>query len=169
MFLRFLRERSRSVAIKALDAVDGPAEPDFNCFVKQVADAFAAPIALLNLIADESLWIKAASGMRPQCIARKDSFCTHAVDAVRLLEVCDAKVDPVYASLPPVTGAPFIRYYIGAPLILVDGTAVGALCVSDTQPRAPASRDQRAYLIGVARQATQALERRAHTRSSLAA
>lgn len=169
MFSKFLRERARSRAAKALGVVDGPAEPDFDCFVQQVADAFAAPIALLNLIDDRSLWIKAGKGMKPQCIAREGSFCTHAVDRCQLLEVCDARVDPMYATLPAVTGAPFMRYYIGAPLILVDGTAVGALCVIDTQPRGPASRDQRAYLTGVARQATQALERRAHIRSSIAA
>lgn len=169
MFSKFLRERSRSRAIKALGVADGPAEPDFDCFVQQIADAFAAPIALLNLVDDASLWIKAAKGIAPQCIAREDSFCTHAVDGVRLLEVCDARVDPVYATLPAVAGAPFVRYYIGAPLILIDGTAVGALCVIDTQPRVPASRDQRAYLIGVARQATQALERRAHIRGRIAA
>jgi GAF domain-containing protein len=169
MFSRLFRERSRSRAVKAIGTVTAPAEPDFDRFVQQIAEAFAAPIALLTLIDDASLWIGAATGMAPQCIARDESFCTHAVDGTEPLEVCDAHADPLYAALPAVVGAPFVRYYIGAPLVLFAGTAVGALCVLDTQPRLPASRDQRAYLVGVARQAAQALERRAHVRRRSAA
>lgn len=169
MLARLLRERSRSRAAKALRGDDRPAEPDFDRFVQQVASAFDAPIALLTLVGDTSLWMKAAIGMAPRCLARQESFCTHAVDECRLLEVCDARADPIFAALPPVVESPFVRYYMGAPLVLADGTAVGALCVLDAQPRPPATRDQRAYLSGIARQAAQALERRAHVKGGIAA
>jgi len=53
-----------------------------------------------------------------------------------------------------------VRYYIGAPLRRLNGIDVGALCVLDTKRRAPASADQKAYLVGLARQASTALEAR---------
>lgn len=169
MFWKLWKEHSRSRAIKGLDVLDRMAEPGFDRFVEQAANAFAAPIALLTLLNDDTLWIKAATGMELQCLPRRDGFCSHAVERGEVLEVCDARADQFFRTLPPVTGEPYIRYYLGAPLKLMNGTDVGALCVLDTQPREPASRDQRAYLIGLARQATQALEQRAHIKGSLAA
>jgi len=46
-------------------------------------------------------------------------------------------------------------------LRVAGGVDVGALCVFDTRPRKPASPDQKAYLIALARQASMALESRA--------
>ena len=62
-----------------------------------------------------------------------------------------------------------MRYYIGAPLRLIDGVDVGALCVIDVRERPAAAPDQRSYLRGLARQAALACEVRADlARSALA-
>lgn len=169
VFWRPLRERSRARAVKAIGIGEGPSEPDFDRFVQQAAEAFAAPFALLTLIERNSLWIKAAAGLELRCMPRENSFCSHAVDTGDLLEVCDARADPMFAALPAVVGEPYVRYYLGAPLGLMDGTDIGALCVLDDRPRQPASRDQKAYLAGLARQAVHALERRAHVKGGLPA
>ena len=169
MRFSWIKDWSRARAVQAIGAEAGIAEPDFDRFVRQAADAVAAPIALLTLIENDRLWIKAATGFDLECAARKESFCTHALDRCEPLEVCDASVDPRFRNLPAVTGDPLIRYYIGAPLTLLDGTDVGALCIIDTTARERASRDQRAYLVSLARQAARALERRAHVRARAAA
>jgi GAF domain-containing protein len=169
MFLRLLREHSRAKVFKSLDILNGVREPDFDRFVDKAADAFAAPISLLTLFHHDTVWVKASIGFELQCVPKNDSFCSHAVDHIEPLEVCDAREDHRFTKLPPVIGSPFIRYYLGAPLKLMDGTGVGVLCVLDTEPRSPASGDQKAYLTGLARQATQALERRAHIKGGMAA
>jgi len=169
MLVSWIKEWSRARAVRGIGIETSVAEPDFDRFVQQAADAFAAPIALLTLIESDTMWVKAAKGFDVECAARKDSFCTHAIDRCEPLEVCDASVDPRFRDLPGVKGDPLIRYYIGAPLTLIDGTDIGALCVIDTTPRAPASRDQRAYLVALARQAALALDRRAHVRATAAA
>jgi GAF domain-containing protein len=169
MLWNLFRERARSRAAERLGGVGSVADSSFDRFVQQAAEAFDAPMSLLTLLHDDMLWVKATTGVQMHCAPRKESFCNHAVDRAELLEVCDASVDPVFHTFPSVTGEPYIRYYLGAPLTLLDGTDFGALCVLDTQPRAPASRDQRAYLVGLARQASQAMERDAHIKGSLAA
>ena len=138
--------------------VDARHEPGFDRFVQRAASAYDAPVGLLTVLRHGELWIKAARGFDIQCMPRKDTFCGHAVDRGELLEVCDATLDPRFRDLPVVTGAPFVRYYIGAPLTAA-GIDVGVLCVLDVRPRPPASPDQRAYLAGLARQASGMLER----------
>lgn len=169
MLLKMLRERMRSRAVAALDAIGTPAEPGLNRFTEQASHAFAAPVSLLTLIHDDRLWIKAGTGLDLQCLPKQDGFCTYVVERAEMLEVCDALADPFFSKLPPVTGEPYLRYYLGAPLTLASGMDVGALCVLDTKPREPASRDQRAYLVGLARQAAIMLEHRARIKGDVAA
>ena len=160
MFKNLMRERRRAVAVHGLHVLDTPAEQTFDRFVQAAADAFDAPIALLSLIHDHQQWFKAAQGLTIDCIPRDSGFCNFALDRPDVLEVCDARADPRFASLPPVVDAPFARYYIGAPLRALSGIDVGALCVLDTVPRRPASADQKAYLLALTRQAMLALETR---------
>ena len=169
MLWKLFRERSRSRAVEKLGVLGTIAEPGFDRFVQHAADAFDAPMSLLTLLHDDMLWVRAATGVQMHCAPRNDSFCNHAVDRGELLEVCDASTDPMFQAMPSVLGEPYIRYYLGAPLTLLDGTDFGALCVLDTRAREPASRDQRAYLTGLARQASQAMERDAQIKGSLAA
>ena len=154
-------ERRRSLAVKGLGILDTPAEPAFDRFVSEAAASFDAPIALLSLIHSDKQWFKAGHGLTLTCIPRSAGFCGFALDDSGALECCDPEHDPRFAELAVVTGAPFIRYYIGAPLKLLSGVDVGALCVLDTVGRPPASGDQIAYLLGLARQASMALEARA--------
>lgn len=168
MLLKVLRERMRSKAVAALDAIGTPAEPGLRRFTEEACHAFAAPISLLTLIHDDRLWVKASTGLDLQCLPKQDGFCTYVVERADMLEVCDALADPFFRTLPPVTGDPHLRYYLGAPLALASGIDVGALCILDTKPREPASRDQRAYLAGLARQAAIMLENRARAKGDLA-
>jgi GAF domain-containing protein len=169
MLWKPIRERSRSHAVEALDVLRDLAEPGFERFVQQAADAFDAPMSLLTLLHDDMLWVKAATGIAIQCTPRQEGFCNYAVDRREPLEICDARADPVFRTLPSVTGEPYVRYYLGTPLTLLDGTEIGALCVLDTYTRKPASRDQKAYLTGLARQASLTMERNAQIRSALVA
>jgi GAF domain-containing protein len=160
MFDSFFREHRRSRAVTALGVLDTPADPIFEQFVSDAATAFDAPIALMSLIHGDRQWFKAQYGLQVDCRERDESFCDFALDRRAVLEVCDPENDPRFAALPVVIAAPYIRYYIGAPLTMLSGVDVGALCVLDVARRQPASADQRAYLTGLARCAAIALEAR---------
>lgn len=169
MLWKILRERSRSRAVRNLGILGAPVEPGLDQFTRQAASAFAAPMSFLTILHNKNLWIRASVGLDVACVPREDGFCHYAVDHDDLFEVCDAPADPLFRSLPCVTGEPYVRYYLGAPLTMARDLDVGMLCVLDTKSRPPASRDQRAYLAGLARQAAQAIERRADTKGQIAA
>lgn len=160
MLRSLFRERKRTQAVRGLSILGSSAEPTFDRFVSAAANAFDAPIALLSLIHDDQQWFKAGRGLVIDCIPRDSGFCSFTLDRPDVLETDDPQGDPRFARLPVVIGEPHVRYYIGAPLRRLSGIDVGALCVLDTKRRAPASADQKAYLIGLARQASTALEAR---------
>lgn len=161
MLKSLFRERRRTSAVHALNILDSSPEPGFDRFVERAATSFDAPIALLSLIHGNQQWFKATCGIEIVCNPRHRSFCTFALDNPDVLEICDPCSDPRVAELPAVNAAPFVRYYIGVPLRVAGGIDVGALCVFDTRRRSPASADQKAYLMALARQASVALESRA--------
>jgi GAF domain-containing protein len=160
MIKSLFRERRRSSAIRKLGLLEPPTEAVFKRFVDAAASAFRAPISMLSVIHDQEQWFKAAHGFEIDCIPRNDGFCTFALDRSGSFECCDPLGDRRFAKLPGVIAEPHVRYYIGTPLRLLSGIDVGVLCVADTVTRQPASADQKAYLLGLARQASMALEAR---------
>ncbi|NCT83366.1 MAG: GAF domain-containing protein [Comamonadaceae bacterium] len=128
-------DAERLRALHALLILDTPPEQRFDRIVEFAADEFDMPIALISLVDEQRQWFKARVGL-PACETPRDvSFCGHAIWHRELFEVGDATLDPRFADNPLVTGPPFIRFYIGAPLTLPGGATVGTLCLIDTRPR----------------------------------
>jgi diguanylate cyclase (GGDEF)-like protein/PAS domain S-box-containing protein len=92
-------------------------------------------MALVSLVDEDRQWFKARLGLDVCSSSREVAFCAHAVAAGDLLVVEDATLDERFANNPLVTGAPYIRFYAGAPLITGEGHVLGTLCVLDTTPR----------------------------------
>jgi GAF domain-containing protein len=115
--------------------LDTPPEERFDRIVEFAASEFDMPIALISLIDEQRQWFKARVGLDTCETSREISFCGHAILQSDLFEVLDAALDPRFADNPLVVGAPFIRFYIGAPLALPGGATIGTLCLIDTQPR----------------------------------
>jgi GAF domain-containing protein len=92
-------------------------------------------MALVTLIDREVQIIKARAGTDLEETPRSLAFLRlhHRSDDV--LVVRDARTDPRFAANPLVTGEPFIRFYAGAPLIYRESIRLGALCLTDPQPR----------------------------------
>lgn len=87
------------------------------------------------------------------------SFCSHVVAGREAFEVVDAAADDRFRLAPFVTSAPWVQFCAGAPVILGDGSIVGALCVMDVVPRR-LTPDQRRDLVRLAAQLASQLELR---------
>lgn len=86
-------------------------------------------------------------------------FCTHTMAADGAFVVQDAQRDPRFAADPMVTDGPKLRFYLGIPLRLRDGTTLGTLCAADSTPREP-SAEQIAMLEDLARMVVNEMELR---------
>ena len=154
-------EARRLARLHDTGILDTAPEPAFDALVRVAATVCGTPIALLSLVDAERQWFKAHVGLPGLSETPRDgSFCNLALRQPGPLVVNDARDDPRLRASPLVTGAPHIRFYAGAPIVLADGTVPGVLCVIDQHPReisAPALQ----VLVDLAVCAAQAIEQRA--------
>jgi diguanylate cyclase (GGDEF)-like protein/PAS domain S-box-containing protein len=143
-------EIERLGTLHDLRILDTSPEDHFDAVCNTAAAMFGVPIALVSLIDRDRQWFKAKCGLSVEGTPRDLAFCSHAIMADDVLVVEDAYLDPRFSGNPLVTGAPGIRFYAGAPLILGSGAALGTLCVIDTKPR-PFDEAQRLRLRDLAR------------------
>ena len=124
----------RLAALRSHVILDTAAEESFDAIVRLATRLCQTPVGLVSFVAEDRQWFKARIGF-PTCGTDLNrSVCKFALAETDLLIVPDLAADPRTAENPLVTGAPFIRFYAGAPL-RIDGQVLGSLCVIDTQPR----------------------------------
>lgn len=153
-------EAGRLAALDSYDVLDTLAEPAFDRIVSLAALLLDVPIALISLIDAERQWFKARYGLDSPETPRATAFCDHAIRGRELFVVPDAEQDERFIANPLVTGAPYIRFYAGAPLVTPDGFTLGTLCTLDRAPRHLSPREA-AILATLAEQVVHELEMRA--------
>lgn len=121
------------LASYGLDALAGDQELDR--IARFAAHLCGAPSAAISLVDDERQRFLWSEGLDISETPRSTSFCAHTMLGTALLEVLDASNDPRFADFTLVRGDAHIRYYVGAPLVSSEGAPLGALCVTDTEPR----------------------------------
>ncbi|WP_188656461.1 GAF domain-containing protein [Stakelama pacifica] len=158
---RLLHERRRRIFAQRIGVgSDEPPIALLDRLVERAANAFGSDMAAISIIEGKYQWFRTSIGVGDggSPMARSDSFCTHTIKSPDVMEVVNPNDDPRFAQSCLVRAGMRLKYYIGAPLILTDGLAVGALCVLDCKPHSAASADQRAYLAALARQAANEIE-----------
>ena len=147
-------------AVLQYQVLDTAAERHFDDIVALAAQVCDVPTALVSLLDGDRQWFKARVGFEEGQTDLDRSVCRHVVAAGDTLVIPDLAADPRTRDNPLVVGAPWIRFYAGAPLVTRFGI-VGALCVIDTVPRPAGLTDrQREALERLSRQAVALLETR---------
>ena len=124
----------RAQAIQSMAVLDTPPEDGFDALARLAANVCKAPIALVSLIDQNRVWFKAVHGWEIKEGAHKHSFCCETANSKRVLEVCNAALDPRFSENLVVTGDPGVFYYAGAP-IMYESVGIGTVCVLDYAPR----------------------------------
>jgi PAS domain S-box-containing protein len=129
-------EEARLTALHNLGLLDTPPDAEFDALVRAAALACGVPVAKISLIDRDRQWFKASTGAldMPET-PRSAAMCAYTILGHDLLEVEDARADPRFADSPLVMSAPHVRFYAGAPLRLADGSAIGSLCLLQSEPR----------------------------------
>lgn len=161
-------ESERLAVLDGYTILDTGPEQEIDDIVQMAKRIFAAPIALVSLVARDRQFFKARVGINMCQTERAGSFCTHAILSHEVMVVPDATQDERFSSAPLVAGAPHVRFYAGAPLITPGGFVIGSFCIKDVVPRTEFSSDQCETLRDLARLVIERLEARKLRLMSLA-
>ena len=134
-------EQERLRSLQSLGILDTESEERFDRLTRMARRMFDVPIALVSLVDAERQWFKSHLGLEARETPRDISFCGHTILGDEIFVIEDARDDDRFADNPLVTGAPFIRFYAGAPLRDLRGHKLGTLCLIDTEPRRLAGDD----------------------------
>jgi GAF domain-containing protein len=142
-------DEARVSFLHGLAILDTAQDDNLDRVTELCRDVFGVGISTISLVDEHRQWFKSHVGLDACETDREAAFCNHTILQDDIFEVCDAALDPIFASNPLVVGPPFIRYYAGAPLVF-DGVRLGALCLIDSEPRPPLDDVQRRTLARLA-------------------
>ena len=128
-------EDARVRALRKLGILDTAPEAAYDDIVTLAAHICGTPVSMVSLVDADRQWFKSKVGTTDSETPRDISFCGHGILETDLMVVADAHYDERFFDSPLVTGPPHVRFYAGAPLITLDGLALGMLCVIDHEPR----------------------------------
>ena len=128
-------EARRIELLRRSGLLEGSPMPELEDICARAQGYFGTAVALVTLIDADRQVMRAAAGTDLREMPRSAAFCDHTIRSDGVLVVRDARADPRFAGNPVVTGAPFIRFYAGAPLIYLDGYRLGSVCLLDPEPR----------------------------------
>ncbi|MFF5288313.1 sensor histidine kinase [Paractinoplanes globisporus] len=130
-----MSEQSRLAAVHSYGLLDAARPVVLDDLARLAARIFETPMSTVTLIDRDRQWFAGNTGMEGNEARRANSLCAWMIDHPRPLVVGDAREDARFRDYANVTGAPFIRFYAGVPLVSEDGYVLGSVCVIDREPR----------------------------------
>ena len=124
--------------------LDSAPEEVFDRLARLAAQVTDCPMAVVTVLSGQRQRFKARVGLDPWETPREWAFCNQVLAAGGAFVVGDAASDARFATNPPATGGPHVRFYAGVPLEDAQGRRLGTLCVLDREPRRLREREMRA-------------------------
>lgn len=153
-------ETARIQLLHQLEILDTPHEKNFDDIARIAMTVCEVPVAVVSLVDINRQWFKSCLGLDASETPREVAFCAHAIlQPNQIMIVEDSLLDERFSDNSLVTGAPFIRFYAGVPLVMMSGLALGTLCVIDFVPRTLDARQQE-LLVLLAHQTVQLLQQK---------
>ncbi|RYY40439.1 MAG: GAF domain-containing sensor histidine kinase [Chitinophagaceae bacterium] len=152
-------ELQRLEDLYSYDILDTAAERDFDELVALANLVCGTQMSLVALMDEHRQWNKASEGYPVPETPRELTICSHAILGEDLFVVENALEDERFCDLPGVRNHPGVRFYAGAPIMSMNGYALGTVCVFSDKP-GQLTEVQKSTLRRLARQASLLLELR---------
>jgi GAF domain-containing protein len=134
--MKLSRITRRAETLAAYNILDTDAEGVFDQLTRLVCGIFQAPISTLTFLDRNRQWFKSRVGVPFSEAPLSHSLCVHAADHPEgILVIGDALRDERFWNHPAVTDDPYLRFYVGVPLIMRNGESIGTICAADRRPR----------------------------------
>lgn len=152
-------EVARLKALYEYSILDTEPEDAFDDLTRLASSICGTPIALISLVDAERQWFKSKVGIQVTETPRNVAFCAYTILQPEILVIPDTLADERFADHPLVISEPYVRFYVGAPLITSEGVAIGTLCAVDHKPH-QITAEQLESLKILSRQVVRLLEQR---------
>jgi len=108
-------------------------EVELQRIVIDASNAAKAPIAFISIVSSNHQRLVAAIGLNADEYPRLEFICRRVIlrpgDPMVIL---DTRKNEVYSNLSAVSAPPFVRFYVGIPLVDRAGYALGTLSIANT-------------------------------------
>ncbi|MCA9691317.1 MAG: GAF domain-containing sensor histidine kinase [Myxococcales bacterium] len=128
-------EVERVAALRRYRVLDTAPESRFVDIARLAALVAESSMSIISFVDAEREWIKASVGVELDELSRDASLAAYVVLQDELLVIADARADPRLRDHPLVVGAPWVRSYVGAPIVTADGHRIGAVAALDCDAR----------------------------------
>ncbi|MGY6552113.1 MAG: sensor domain-containing phosphodiesterase [Erythrobacter sp.] len=131
-----MSEEARLACLRNLDLAAMPDRAIFSRITRLTTDMLECPVSLVSIVDSDRQWFLGKTGFAPDFTSLDVSFCARCILAEAPMMIADARADARFAGNALVTGAPFIRSYLGVPIRFEQGHILGTLCAISPRPHA---------------------------------
>lgn len=136
------KEQMRLDAVHALKLGNLEVQERLDRITRIAKRMFAVKMADFSLIKSHDQQMVSVSGGYHSNIPRDISFAEYALHKHEIFYVADTLADDRFAGNPQVISQPKIRFFATCPVHASSGQRVGALTISDTEPRTLNAHEQ---------------------------
>ena len=138
VLLDTLEDPARLATVEATGLLDTEVEEVFDRMTRLAVKLLGVPAAFLSLVDSNRDFYKSASGFGEPLASKREltgrTFCHYAIQSSSPLVIDDTVAHPVYSKVPTVKSLG-VGAYLGIPLVMENGHAIGSLCAIDVKPR----------------------------------
>jgi signal transduction histidine kinase len=133
-----IQDPARLAALRATGLLDTEVEEVFDRMTRLAVKLLNVPAAFISLVDDNRDFYKSAAGFGEPLQSDRQltgrTFCHYAIQSSAPLVIDDAAAHPVYRNVPTVQSLG-VGAYVGVPLVMDDGQAIGSFCAIDNKAR----------------------------------
>ncbi len=133
-----LEDSERLATLQATGLLDSEVEEAFDRLTRLAVKLLGVPAAFLSLVDSDRDFYKSASGFGEPLRSTRElegrTFCHYSIQSSTPLVINDTLADPVYRDVPTVRSLG-VGAYVGVPLVMANGHAIGSFCAIDVRPR----------------------------------
>jgi signal transduction histidine kinase len=133
-----IQDPARLAALRATGLLDTEVEEVFDRMTRLAVKLLSVPAAFISLVDDTRDFYKSAVGFGEPLQSDRQltgtTFCHYAIQSSAPLVIDDALAHPVYRNVPTVQSLG-VGAYVGVPLVMDDGQAIGSFCAIDNKAR----------------------------------